>query len=127
MTGQAAYGHFRIYRALPYSCFSIPGGTRILYILINPIISYQAKKPSLRKVKTVAIDGYQLCVLYYKEGFEPQKIRGIQLLDLRNLSRQQEVLTNMYAEVKHQFHTILGQVFPEYRRFLGIYIRRFLY
>ncbi|MGG0849102.1 IS110 family transposase, partial [Peribacillus simplex] len=63
----------------------------IPYILLNPIISYQAKKSSLRKVKTDAIDAYQLCVLYYKEDIEPHKIRGIQLLDLRNLSRQQEI------------------------------------
>ncbi|MGE7594268.1 IS110 family transposase [Peribacillus frigoritolerans] len=91
----------------------------ILYILLNPIISYQAKKTSLRKVKTDAIDAYQLCVLYYKEDFEPHKIRGIQLLDLRNLSRQQEIVTNMYVEAKLQFHTILDQVFPEYRKVFG--------
>ncbi|WP_298472360.1 IS110 family transposase [uncultured Psychrobacillus sp.] len=89
----------------------------ILYILLNPIISYQAKKTSLRKVKTDAIDAYQLCVLYYKG--EPHKIRGIQLLDLRNLSRQQEIVTNMYVEIKLQFHTILDQVFPEYRKVFG--------
>lgn len=69
----------------------------ILYILLNPIISYQAKKSSLRKVKTDAIDAYQLCVLYYKEDFEPHNNRGIQLLDLRNLSRQQEIVTNEYV------------------------------
>lgn len=40
----------------------------ILYILLNPIISYQAKKSSLRKVKTDAIDAYQLCVAIF-EGF----------------------------------------------------------
>ncbi|MBT2602960.1 IS110 family transposase [Bacillus sp. ISL-53] len=91
----------------------------ILYILLNPIISYQAKKSSLRKVKTDAIDAYQLCVLYYKEDFEPHKMRGIQLLDLRNLSRQQEIVTNMYVEAKLQFHTILNQVFPEYRKVFG--------
>ncbi|MFJ7994828.1 IS110 family transposase [Peribacillus frigoritolerans] len=89
----------------------------ILYILLNPIISYQAKKTSLRKVKTDAIDAYQLCVLYYKG--ESHKIRGIQLLDLRNLSRQQEIVTNMYVEAKLQFHTILDQVFPEYRKVFG--------
>ncbi|MED3785675.1 transposase [Peribacillus frigoritolerans] len=61
-------------------------------------MSYQAKKSSLRKVKTDAIDAYLLCVLYYNG--EPHKIRGIQLLDLRNLSRQQEVITNMYVEAK---------------------------
>ena len=91
----------------------------VLYILLNPIISYQAKRSSLRKVKTDAIDAYQLCVLYYKEDFEPHKNRGIQLLNLRNLSRQQEIVTNMYVEAKLQFHTILDQVFPEYRKVFG--------
>lgn len=91
----------------------------ILYILLNPIISHQAKKSSLRKVKTDAFDAYQLCVLYYKEDFEPYKMRGIQLLNLRNLSRQQEIITNMYVEAKLQFHTILDQVFPEYRKVFG--------
>ncbi len=67
----------------------------LLYILLNLIISHQAKKSSLRKVKTDAFDAYQLCVLYYKEDFEPYKMRGIQLLNLRNLSRQQEIVTNM--------------------------------
>ena len=99
----------------------------ILYILLNPIISYQAKKSSLRKVKTDAIDAYQLCVLYYKEDFEPHKNRGIQLLNLRNLSRQQEIVTNMYVEAKLQFHTILDQVFPEYRKVFGdIYSKIYL-
>ncbi|QEY20807.1 IS110 family transposase [Psychrobacillus sp. AK 1817] len=91
----------------------------VLYILLNPIISYQAKRSSLRKVKTDAIDAYQLCMLYYKEDFEPHKKRGIQLLNLRNLSRQQEIVTNMYVEAKLQFHTILDQVFPEYRKVFG--------
>ncbi|MBT2632778.1 IS110 family transposase [Bacillus sp. ISL-101] len=90
----------------------------VLYILLNPIISYQAKKSGLRKVKTDAIDAYQLCVLYYKEDFESHKIRGIRLLDLRNLSRQQEIVTNMYVEAKLQFHTILDQL-PEYRKVFG--------
>ncbi|MFE4354322.1 transposase [Peribacillus butanolivorans] len=112
-----AYDHFRSYRTLPFSRYSkYLEEQEILYILLNPIISYQAKKSSLPKVKTDAIDAYQLCVLYYKEDFEPHKIRGIQLLDLRNLSRQQEIVTNMYVEAKPQFHTILDQVFPEYRK-----------
>ncbi|PQD93632.1 IS110 family transposase [Pradoshia eiseniae] len=91
----------------------------LLYILLNPIISHQAKKSSLRKVKTDAFDAYQLCVLYYKEDFEPYKLRGIQLMNLRNLSRQQEIVTNMYVEAKLQFHTILDQTFPEYRKVFG--------
>ncbi len=76
----------------------------IPYILLNPIISYQAKKSSLRKVKTDAFDAYQLGILYYKEEFEPHKMRGLQLLNLRNLARQQEIITNMkvYLEIFFQ-------------------------
>jgi transposase len=59
-----------------------------LYILVNPLVAHLAKKSSLRKVKTDARDAYNLCELYYKEEFEPYKKRGIQLLDLRNLTRQ---------------------------------------
>ncbi|MBO1001058.1 transposase, partial [Bacillus sp. SD075] len=33
--------------------------------------------------------------------------------------RQQEIVTNMYVEAKLQFHTILDQVFPEYRKVFG--------
>ncbi|MDQ0271450.1 IS110 family transposase [Cytobacillus purgationiresistens] len=89
------------------------------YVLLNPIISYQAKKSSLRKVKTDAFDAYQLGVLYYKEEFEPHKMRGLKLLNLRNLSRQQEIVSNMYVEAKLHFHTILDQVFPMYRGVFG--------
>ena len=46
-------------------------------------------------------------------------MRGIQLLNLRNLSRQQEIVTNMYVEAKLQFHTILDQIFPDYRKVFG--------
>lgn len=48
-----------------------------LYIMVNPLLSYQAKKSSLRKVKTDAIDAFHLCELYYKEDLEPYKKRGI--------------------------------------------------
>jgi transposase len=38
-----------------------------LYIVVNPILSYQAKKSSsLRKVKTDAVDAYALCELFTK-------------------------------------------------------------
>ncbi|MBV7507397.1 IS110 family transposase, partial [Bacillus sp. sid0103] len=64
-----------------------------LLIIVNPLISYRAKSSSLRKVKTDIIDANHLCELYYKEDLEPYKKRGIQLLNLRNLTRQHENLT----------------------------------
>ena len=67
----------------------------ILFLVINPLISHQAKKSNLRKVKTDAVDAFRLCELYYKEDFEDHKQRGIKLLNLRHLTRQYESLTQM--------------------------------
>ncbi|PGS51929.1 IS110 family transposase [Bacillus sp. AFS041924] len=90
-----------------------------LYIMINPLVSHQSKKTSLRKVKTDAMDAYNLCQLFYKEELEPYKKRGINLLNLRHLTRQHEAITGLYIQAKLQFHTMLDQVFPEYRRVFG--------
>jgi len=43
---------------------------------MNPLISHQAKKTNLRKVKTDIADAYQLGELFYKEELEPCKKRG---------------------------------------------------
>ena len=85
-----------------------------LLIIVNPLISYKTKSSSLRKVKTDIIDAQHLCELYYKEDLEPYKKRGIQLLNLRNLTRQHENLTGMFVQSKLQFQAVLDQVFPEY-------------
>lgn len=90
-----------------------------VYIIVNPLISHRAKSSSLRKVKTDAIDAYHLCELFYKEELEPYKKRGIQLLNLRNLTRQQESIAEISAKTKLQLHSLLDQVFPEYRGVFG--------
>ncbi|MFZ7942737.1 IS110 family transposase [Neobacillus sp. 19] len=90
-----------------------------LLIIINPLISYKAKSSSLQKVKTDAIDAYHLCELFYKEDLEPYKKRGVQLLNLRNLTRQHENITGVLIQTKLQFQSILDQVFPEYRGVFG--------
>ncbi|MFJ7513367.1 IS110 family transposase [Peribacillus simplex] len=90
-----------------------------LLIIVNPLISYRAKSSSLRKVKTDDIDARHLCELYYKEDLEPYKQRGIQLLNLRNLTRQHENITGMFVQTKLQFQAVLDQVFPEYRGVFG--------
>lgn len=90
-----------------------------LLIIVNPLISYRAKSSSLRKVKTDLIDARHLCELYYKEDLEPYKKRGIQLLNLRNLSRQHANITSIYVQTKLQFQAVLDQVFPEYRGVFG--------
>ncbi|MFC0562490.1 IS110 family transposase, partial [Halalkalibacter alkalisediminis] len=78
-----------------------------------------AKSSSLRKVKTDAVDAYHLCELFYKEELEPYKKRGVQLLNLRNLTRQHENITGTLIQTKLQFQAILDQVFPEYRGVFG--------
>jgi transposase len=91
-----------------------------LLIIINPLISYKARaSSSLRKVKTDAIDAYLLCELFYKEDFEPYKKRGVQLLNLRNLTRQHENITGVMIQTKLQFQAVLEQVFPEYAGVFG--------
>lgn len=99
-----------------------------LLIIVNPLISYRAKSSSLRKVKTDVIDARHLCELYYKEDLEPYKQRGIQLLNLRNLTRQHENITGMFVQTKLQFQAVLDQVcFLNTVGFLGTYIHMFLY
>jgi transposase len=90
-----------------------------LLIIVNPLISHRAKSSSLRKVKTDASYAYRLCELYYKEDLEPYKKRGIQLLNLRNLTRQHENTTGMYVQTKLQFQAVLDQIFPEYNGVFG--------
>lgn len=90
-----------------------------LLIIINPLISYKARVSSLRKVKTDAIDAYLLCELFYKEEFAPYKKRGVQLLNLRNLTRQHENITGVMIQTKLQFQAVLDQVFPEYAGVFG--------
>ncbi|WP_054024920.1 IS110 family transposase [Bacillus sp. FJAT-28004] len=90
-----------------------------LYIVINPLISHQAKKTSLRKVKTDIADAYQLGELFYKEELEPYKKRGQFMMNLRYLTRQHDSLTDMYVKAKLQFQAVLDQVFPEYRGVFG--------
>lgn len=83
------------------------------------MVSYRAKSSSLRKTKTDAIDAYHLCDLYYKEDLEPQKKRGVQLLNLRHLTRQHENMTGIMVQTKLQFQSVLDQVFPEYKGVFG--------
>lgn len=50
---------------------------------------------------------------------EPYKKRGIHLLNLRNLTRQQETVSSTAVQTKLQLQSILDQIFPEYRGVFG--------
>ncbi|MGG1576046.1 IS110 family transposase [Fictibacillus sp. NRS-1165] len=93
---------------------------QVIYYLVNPVLSYEAKKASLRKVKTDAIDAFHLGELYYKnEDLKPFQKKSIRIMNLRNLTRQHDSLTGTYVQTKLQFLTILDQVFPEYKKVFG--------
>ena len=86
----------------------------IVYYLINPVVSFEAKKTSLRKVKTDKADAFHLGELYYKEDLEIYQRKTAKALNLRLLTRQHSALTESYVEIKLQFQVALDQVFPEY-------------
>jgi transposase len=90
-----------------------------VYIMVNPLVSHRSRSTNLRKVKTDPVDAYQLCELFYKEELEPHRRRGIQLLNLRNLTRQQEAIVSVSSQTKLQLQNLLDQVFPEYRGVFG--------
>lgn len=92
---------------------------RITYYLVNPVVSYETKKSSLRKVKSDPADARHLCELYYKEDLETFHRKNVETMNLRNLSRQHDSLTRNYVQLKLQFQTILDQVFPEYKGVFG--------
>lgn len=53
------------------------------------------------------------------EELEPYKKRGVQLLNVRNLTRQQESIAEISAKTKIQLHSLIDQVFPENRGVFG--------
>ncbi|WFT74173.1 IS110 family transposase [Halobacillus naozhouensis] len=93
---------------------------QIVYYLVNPVLSHEAKKMSLRKVKTDAIDAFRLGEMYYLyDDLQPFKKKTVKIMNLRNLTRQHDALTGTYVQVKLQFQTVLDQVFPEYKTVFG--------
>lgn len=93
---------------------------QIVYYLVNPVLSHEAKKMSLRKVKTDVIDAFRLGELYYLyDDLQPFKKKTVKIMNLRNLTRQHDALTGTYVQIKLQFQTVLDQVFPEYKTAFG--------
>src|SRR5690625_7657742 len=68
-------------------------GQGIAYYLINPVISFEARKTNLRQVKTDKADAFHLGELYYKEDLEIYQKKTEKALNLRLLTRQHSALT----------------------------------
>lgn len=86
----------------------------IAYYLINPVISFEARKTNLRQVKTDKADAFHLGQLYYKEDLEIYQRKADKALNLRLLTRQHSALTESYVGIKLQFQVALDCIFPEY-------------
>lgn len=72
----------------------------ITYFLINPVISFEARKTCLRRVKTDKANAYHLGELYYKEDLEVFRKKTEQSLNLRQLTRQHSALTDSHVGIK---------------------------
>ncbi|MDQ0899155.1 transposase [Paenibacillus sp. V4I7] len=96
-----------------------------LNIVINPLISHNAKKTNLRRLKTDAAEAHLLGSLFYKEEFEPYKKRGQHLMNLRYLTRQHESLTGMYVQAKLLFRLFWIKFFLNIMACLVTFIQRF--
>jgi transposase len=83
-------------------------------VVVNPLTSQRLRKASLRKVKTDAQDAFQLAELFYKEEFEPCRLRSEQMYSLRMLTRYYEATSDAYVQLKLRFRTLVDQVFPLY-------------
>src|SRR5690625_4033675 len=86
----------------------------IAYYLVNPVISFEARKTNLRQVKTDKTDAYHSGELYYKEDFEIYQKKTDKALNLRLLTRRHSALTDSYVQIKLQFQVALDRVFPEF-------------
>lgn len=84
--------------------------------MVNPVVSFEARKTSLRQVKTDKADAFHLGELYYKEDLEIYQKKTEKSLNLRLLTRQHSALTDSYVQIKLQFQVALDQVFAEYHR-----------
>lgn len=60
----------------------------IAYYLVNPVISFEARKTNLRQVKTDKADAYHLGEIYYKKNLEIYQKKTVRALNLRLLTRQ---------------------------------------
>ncbi|AIG26140.1 transposase [Brevibacillus laterosporus LMG 15441] len=90
-------------------------------IVLNPLISQRSRSSSLRKVKT---DAYHLAELYYKEDFEPLRKRSVHITNLRQVTRINEAINDMYVQTKLNLQAIVDQVFP---LFVGVFHDMYCY
>ena len=86
----------------------------IKHFIINPLQSKRAKGTQLRKVKTDAIDAWNLAEMYYRGDVKPHRTWEESYTELQCATRQHEFVTSLYVQAKLNTRALLDQVFPQY-------------
>ena len=86
----------------------------IKHFIINPLQSKRAKGTQLRKVKTDAIDAWNLAEMYYRGDVKPHRTWQESYTELQHATRQYEFVTSLYVQAKLNARALLDQVFPQY-------------
>ena len=86
----------------------------IKHFIINPLQSKRAKGTQLRKVKTDALDAWNLAEMYYRGDVKPHRTWTESYTELQHATRQHEFVTTLYVQAKLNERALLEQVFPQY-------------
>jgi len=96
-------------------------------IIINPLLIANFAKLSLRKTKTdkkAALTIAQFLMLR-KEALESQTV-SVDLMELRDLARRRERLTDQATKLKSNMKRILSVTFPEFEHLTGVFAKSIL-
>jgi transposase len=86
----------------------------IKHFIVNPLQSKRAKGTKLRKVKTDAVDAWNLAEMYYRGDVKPHRTWEESYKELQHATRQHEFVTSLYVQAKLNARALLDQVFPQY-------------
>lgn len=84
--------------------------------ILNPILTHQLKKKSIRKVKTDAIDASRIAQTFYLGNHKASPPIDDALIELRSLTRQYHQFNSLCTDVQQHFQAVLDLVFPGYDR-----------
>jgi len=96
-------------------------------VIINPLLIANFVKLQLRKTKTDKKDALTIAqfLLLKKETFENQSFSA-DLMELRDLARRRERLTDQVTRLKGNMKRILSVTFPELEQITGVFAKSIL-
>ncbi len=76
-------------------------------VVLDPLLTHEHKKKSIRKIKIDTIDTNRIAKVYYNNDFAPTKLPDSITINLRNLCRNYEDFNMLYTEAILRFRSIL--------------------